>query len=252
MRGMRRCLSNSGGQWRGKSRRSSETASAKTSSSSGLKTWVRSDTNFDGCMSSSSLYLYIVHFVHLPPCASGTCSPRDIGYLASAVQLFAASIFWVSTVTGVPDVIPSLDTAWPPAATTIIFFWTPQVIGGTGFIVASTLLMLEEQKTWWRIEPMRIGWHVAFWNLIGAIGFTLCGALGYASTLSTKVSNASGSNSPSNLDAFVQVNYQSVLSTFWGSWAFMIGSVAQLWEALWRAPPEDPSPQPQTERPSLN
>lgn len=38
----------------------------------------------------------------------------------------------------------------------------------------------------------------------------------------------------------LQANYQSVLSTFWGSWAFMIGSVIQLWETLWR---EDPEPQ---------
>ncbi|KAI0696618.1 hypothetical protein BC835DRAFT_1414167 [Cytidiella melzeri] len=148
----------------------------------------------------------------------GTGSPRDIGYLASAIQLFAASIFWVSTVTGLPNVLPTLATAWPPHATTIIFFWTPQVIGGAGFIVASVLLMLEEQKKWWRIEPLRIGWQVGVWNLIGAIGFMLCGGLGYGSTASTKV------------------NYQSVMCTFWGSWAFMIGSVAQLWEVIWREP----------------
>ena len=29
-----------------------------------------------------------------------------------------------------------------------------------------------------------------------------------------------------------------VLSTFWGSWAFMIGSVIQLWETLWREDPD--------------
>ena len=38
--------------------------------------------------------------------------------------------------------------------------------------------------------------------------------------------------------AFRQVNYQSVLSTFWGSWAFLIGSVLQLWESVWREEPE--------------
>ena len=27
-----------------------------------------------------------------------------------------------------------------------------------------------------------------------------------------------------------------MLSTFWASWAFMIGSVAQLWEVIWREP----------------
>ncbi|KAI0788994.1 hypothetical protein BC629DRAFT_471983 [Irpex lacteus] len=148
----------------------------------------------------------------------GLGSPHDIGYLAAAIQLFAATIFWVSTVTGLPNVIPSLTTAWPPSAITIIFFWTPQVIGGIGFTISSLLLTLEEQKKWWRIELRRIGWHVGFWNLVGAVGFTLCGALGYASTASTKV------------------NYQSVLATFWGSWAFMIGSVAQLWEVIWREP----------------
>jgi hypothetical protein len=46
--------------------------------------------------------------------------------------------------------------------------------------------------------------HVAAWNLIGAIGFTLCGAFGYGSVSST------------------WLNYESVLSTFWGSWAFMV------------------------------
>jgi hypothetical protein len=57
--------------------------------------------------------------------------------------------------------------------------------------------------------------QVAFWNLIGAIGFMLCGALGYAS-------ESSGAE------------YQSALSTYWGSWAFLIGSIAQIVEAVWR------------------
>ncbi|KIP05664.1 hypothetical protein PHLGIDRAFT_91841 [Phlebiopsis gigantea 11061_1 CR5-6] len=144
----------------------------------------------------------------------GTGSLRDIGFLASAVQLFAASVFWISTLTGLPNVIPTLAEKNTPVS--VVLFWKPQVIGGTGFMVASVLLMLEEQKKWWRISPLRIGWQVAFWNLVGAIGFTLCGALGYAAVASSKA------------------NYQSILSTFWGSWAFMIGSVIQLWETLWR------------------
>ena len=62
---------------------------------------------------------------------------------------------------------------------------------------------------------------VGFWNLVGALGFTLCGAFGY--------SPASG------------LVYESALSTFWGSWAFLIGSGIQLWETLWREP--IPAPQ---------
>lgn len=77
--------------------------------------------------------------------------------------------------------------------------------------------------------------HIGFWNLIGAIGFMLCGALGYASVTSTKV----GSHYVCTrlCDALIvhpQANYQSVLATFWGSWAFLIGSTVQLWETLWR------------------
>lgn len=66
--------------------------------------------------------------------------------------------------------------------------------------------MLEVQKKWWLPNLASLGWyvsvylefvvgeadggcvrrHIAFWNLIGALGFTLCGALGYASLSSTK------------------------------------------------------------------
>ena len=78
---------------------------------------------------------------------------------------------------GLPDLIPTLTTAWPPSAVTIIFYWTPQVIGGSGFIVASVLLMEEEQRTWWHVAPTRIGWSVfrgydrmAVWTLIKTAG----------------------------------------------------------------------------------
>ncbi|THH13899.1 hypothetical protein EUX98_g9670 [Antrodiella citrinella] len=149
----------------------------------------------------------------------GWGSPRDLGYLACTIQMFAASIFWVSTITGIPGVIPNLPTT-PPTAISDVFFWTPQVIGGIGFIVSSVLLMLEVQKKWWLPNLTSIGWHIAFWNVLGAFGFTLCGALGYGSVASTKV------------------DYQSVLSTFWGSFGFEIGSVIQLWETLWREDPD--------------
>ncbi|OBZ77581.1 hypothetical protein A0H81_01743 [Grifola frondosa] len=165
---------------------------------------------------------------------SGLGSWRDLGFLACFVQMCAATIFWVSTITGLPGVIPRFPAA-PPAATTDVVYWTPQVLGGCGFIIASALLMLEVQRRWWVPNLCSLGWcvpmflppspadarrHVGLWNLFGAVGFTLCGALGYASLDSTKA------------------DYQSVLSTFWGSWAFLVGSVIQLWETLWREAPE--------------
>ncbi|KAH9830222.1 uncharacterized protein C8Q71DRAFT_787908 [Rhodofomes roseus] len=80
--------------------------------------------------------------------------------------------------------------------------------------------MLECQRRWWLPNLRSLGWHIGAWNLVGAVGFTLCGALGYASLTSSKA------------------NYQSVLATFWGSWGFLIGSALQLHETLWREDPD--------------
>ncbi|KAF8318162.1 hypothetical protein DL93DRAFT_2076157 [Clavulina sp. PMI_390] len=146
----------------------------------------------------------------------GVRSRRDLGYLACAIQMFAASIFWVSTLTGLPGVIPGFFTSTATPAIVDVFFWTPQVIGGSGFIIASALLMLEEQKAWWKLNLTSVGWQVGLWNLIGAAGFTLCAAFGYGSV------------------AHTWMDYQSVLCTFWGSWAFLIGSLLQLAETLVR------------------
>ncbi|CDO76411.1 hypothetical protein BN946_scf184937.g25 [Trametes cinnabarina] len=126
-------------------------------------------------------------------------------------------------ITGLPNVISGFPDD-PPTAITDVFYWTPQVVGGCGFIISSLLLMVEVQRKWWFPNLSSLGWHIGFWNLVGAVGFMLCGALGYASLASSGV------------------NYQSVLSTFWGSWAFLIGSVIQLWETLWREdPPKEDS-----------
>jgi len=51
------------------------------------------------------------------------------------------------------------------------------------------------------------------------IGFTLCGALGFASANSGAV-------------------YEGSLATFWGSWCFLIGSVIQWFESLDKHPVE--------------
>ena len=101
---------------------------------------------------------------------------------------------------------------------TIIFYWTPQVIGGLGFIISGTLFMLETQSKWWKPAPRTLGWWIGAWNLIGGVGFTICPAFGY--------------------DTSSWAQYQACLSTFWGSWAFLIGSVVQWYESLEKFPVE--------------
>jgi hypothetical protein len=114
-------------------------------------------------------------------------------------------------------------------------YWVPQVVGGTGFIVAGVMFMVEVQDKWyvsaplcllllfttnpvqpkvlfiWTDRPQRykpapnmLGWQVGFWNLIGGIGFTLCPAVGFGAKNSAALEYASG------------------LSTFIGSWAFLV------------------------------
>ncbi|ETI26116.1 hypothetical protein G647_02893 [Cladophialophora carrionii CBS 160.54] len=101
---------------------------------------------------------------------------RELGFLAGCAQLFGATVFGVSGITALPGIIDHLEPQWKLNAA----YWIPQVIGGSGFIVSSTLYMLETQQKWWKPAPHLLGWHIAAWNLVGALGFTLCGALGMA------------------------------------------------------------------------
>jgi hypothetical protein len=55
----------------------------------------------------------------------------EIGFLASSIQMFAASIFWIATITGIPGVINMNNVGLTNG-----IFWVPQIIGGTGFITA--------------------------------------------------------------------------------------------------------------------
>lgn len=101
---------------------------------------------------------------------------HELGFLAGAAQLFGATVFGVAGFTALPGIANHLTPQWRLNAA----YWIPQVVGGSGFIVSSALYMLETQKKWWQPAPHLLGWHIAFWNLVGAFGFTLCGALGIA------------------------------------------------------------------------
>lgn len=143
---------------------------------------------------------------------------HELGFLAGCAQLFGATVFGVSGFTALPGINNHLTPQWRLNAA----YWIPQVVGGSGFIVSSTLYMLETQQKWWKPAPHLLGWHIAFWNLVGAFGFTLCGALGMAY-------NNSGAQ------------FEAGLATFWGSWAFLIGSYLQLYESLSKHPVEQVS-----------
>lgn len=63
--------------------------------------------------------------------------------------------------------------------------------------------MLETQQRWYIPAPNVLGWHVGFFNLLGSVGFTLCGAFGFASSSEA-------------------CEIALTWSTFIGSWAFLV------------------------------
>lgn len=125
---------------------------------------------------------------------------REIGFLACLSQFLGATVFWISGFTAIPQINAALGTRAEQNGA----YWLPQVVGGTGFVVSSLLFMVEVQERWYIPAPSLLGWHVGFWNLVGAIGFTLCGALGFA------------------VDDGGPVEYALTLATFVGSWAFLV------------------------------
>lgn len=138
---------------------------------------------------------------------------HSLGFLASLAQFVGATIFWVAGFTALPGVYDNMSRV-----VRIVFYWTPQIVGGLGFIISGFLFMIETQPTWWKPAPRTLGWWIGALNLIGGVGFTLCPAFGY--------------------DSSNWAQYQACLSTFWGSWAFMIGSTLQWYESLEKFPVE--------------
>lgn len=137
----------------------------------------------------------------------------NLGFLASFSQLCGATIFWIAGLTALPGIYNRMSRP-----ISIVFYWTPQVVGGLGFIISGTLFMLETQSRWWKPAPRTLGWWIGAWNLVGGVGFTICPAFGY--------------------DSSSWAQYQASLSTFWGSWAFLVGSVVQWYESLEKFPVE--------------
>ncbi|KAJ5583904.1 hypothetical protein N7450_006568 [Penicillium hetheringtonii] len=165
---------------------------------------------------SHELRLHLLsHFRWLPSWAEiKSHYIHELGFLASLVQFIAATIFWIAGFTALPGINNYLSQGLADGV-----YWTPQIVGGIGFVISGLLFALETQKAWYKPALNVLGWHIGVWNFIGGIGFTLCGALGPAASDSS-------------------VEYQATLATFWGSWAFMIGSTIQWFESLQKHPVE--------------
>jgi hypothetical protein len=155
----------------------------------------------------------------------------ELGFLACVFQLFGASVFWISGFTALPGIYNNLS--WPAQEGVYL---APQIIGGSGFVISGVLFCLETQAAFYEPAPYVLGWWIGIGNLIGGLGelftfsgikegiranlllgFTLCPIFGFWASEDWAA-------------------YQEALSTFWGSWAFLIASLLQQYESLQKFP----------------
>nr|POE63139.1 hypothetical protein CFP56_04042 [Quercus suber] len=137
----------------------------------------------------------------------------DIGYLACAIQLFGVTLYGITGIVVLPGILDSLNTWQTNAA-----YWIPQIVAAACFLVASIMFMLEAQDEWWKPTPRQLGWWIGAWSVVGSVGFELSAAFGPAGQDNTGA------------------EYQSSLSSMWGSAAYLIGSFLQWYEAVDKNP----------------
>lgn len=141
-----------------------------------------------------------------------------LGWWAAAIQFGGATCFTVAVISGTPGVLKG--DQWQLQ---VALIWSMQIVGSIGFIVSSLLLMLEEQAKWYLPALDLIGWHSAFWNLVGAIGFLLSAVFGL-------LANWRGQG-----EVCCQF-WGTGFNTYYGSWAFLIASLLTLIEVQNKQP----------------
>jgi hypothetical protein len=90
-------------------------------------------------------------------------SSRNLGYLASAVQLVGTILFNVDTadalVTGL---------GWEGED---VLVWTPDMLGSVCFLVASQGALMEISHHYWSWQPRSLSWWIAAINMLGSVLF---------------------------------------------------------------------------------
>lgn len=141
-----------------------------------------------------------------------------IGFWATLLQFIGATFFAVAVISGIPGVIGA--TEWQLQQT---FIWTMQTVGSVFFVISSWISMVEEQENWYMPACGKVGWHSAFWNLLGSIGFLLSAVFGYLANWKGK-------------GAVCCQLWGTAFNTYWGSWAFMISSALLYYEVQNKQP----------------
>ena len=91
--------------------------------------------------------------------------PRNLGYLASAVQLVGTLMFNFNTVDATLT-----GLSWEAED---LLVWTPNMLGCVCFLVASYLAYAEVSRGAASFAPRSVSWWIAVVNLLGSVAFQL-------------------------------------------------------------------------------
>lgn len=151
---------------------------------------------------------------------------NDAGAQAASAQFLGASLFTVAVILSLPKV-GAESILVSNFIVADIFIWGFQVVGSCGFIYAGIVLMLETQYVWYVPNFGAIGWWVNFFNFIGGVGFFFCAVFGLLDDVNGRT--------------ICCQYYGTILSTFWGSIAFLLGSILLVIEVANKHPMPPPS-----------
>jgi hypothetical protein len=98
--------------------------------------------------------------------------PRNLGYLASAVQLVGTVMFNFNTVDAM-----FTGLSWESED---ILVWTPNMVGCVCFLVASYLAYAEVSQGVASFAPRSLSWWVAVANLLGSVAFQISALCSFA------------------------------------------------------------------------
>jgi hypothetical protein len=98
--------------------------------------------------------------------------PRNLGYLASFVQLIGTILFNFNTADAMITGMGWIEED--------VLVWTPNVLGCVCFLVASYLAFVEVCHWWASIRPRDLSWWIAVINLAGSLAFMASAVYAFA------------------------------------------------------------------------
>ncbi len=98
--------------------------------------------------------------------------PRNLGYLASAIQLVGTLFFNLNTLEATVTGLDSRQEA--------IRVWTPDMLGCLCFLAASYLAYAEVSQGYASLAARSLSWWIAIFNLAGSVAFQISALYSFA------------------------------------------------------------------------